>query len=1017
MIMVGETRAAQTVTSACVSEGVQIGGGQCVSEGVQTNGGNGCVSEGVQTRTMVGETRAAQTAPTVGAGIYTQTARSESVAAEAQTVLPEPGVVVHTQTTATATTNMATGTNEEAGADGMDLVQVAPGPAPAPREVAQMARDVSSCATALDTAGPGCDHYEMEAAGSWAPLELVQRLREACSFVEGAEWRVMLQRSGREVVAAASALEEALPLALSFVERALDADGKLQGELDEARSTIAAVHSHLDGVLKREKELLAAQKMTERAFEEPLRELETMVQDLQVAKDAIEARSVNISRSLQEKTQLLLLMEENLAEMKKGNETRFEQLERAHAKELSTALEEAKRKWAAEGPSRGPRNSGGSTPSASTPRALNPFAANPFGDDEEDQIRFSSLGATENFGLQVQKLPFESESSGQRDGNREQRPSEDQAEMITKLEQRLADVEQAAACERARVEQEAARERRILEDRLAAVEAAREEERTKEKEMLAMQVRACKTESEQVGTLRAKIAVLQSQFAAVQDESRLRGEELDQLYEEHSSDLNKAGAAIAAAQAAAQFVKDVSSEAIIAELVHLRAELRLLKLSAGEGEAGAEGEGEAMGQAGNARCKISGTEASVDQVQHQLEELLNKTADSGVEVQELLERQEETETRYGVLMAEHEALEQQLASSQAECERLQTSVRDMELKLAECSENARLNKDRADELSRQNSQIVHKLQMSLKKKHDAESECAKAVAEAARHASDAAGAHCQARGLRSELHLMRQQYESFRRKSFSCPVSDGPPQQIGSSIDLDEVQKVVVRGDPEELENCLLEALDEIKWRRDVRVGSVDDDEKQTAIANETAAIRTEVLEMEVEHLTKEIVESRALHAAALHHARVMSDDLFSCAKEVGDVHTRLCVGLEAVLMNSEEDTREVLQQHKQVVKQLLDRSDKLQAAESQIASLEMKLKGKRSKQHEEDVLNLRQQLQRSEGRCQALEEEGRLRHDASLESIAMLSKLLEETQRELESCKQQAASSCAPSDADDRRQ
>lgn len=128
-------------SSIGVSEGVQIGGGECVSEGVQTNAGNECVSEGVQTSLVVGEAKAAQTAPTAGAGIHTQTVQSESVAAAAQTVAPEPGVVVHTQTTATTTTNMATGTaDEEAEPHGVDLAQVAPGPAPAPREVSQMTR-------------------------------------------------------------------------------------------------------------------------------------------------------------------------------------------------------------------------------------------------------------------------------------------------------------------------------------------------------------------------------------------------------------------------------------------------------------------------------------------------------------------------------------------------------------------------------------------------------------------------------------------------------------------------------------------------------------------------------------------------------------------------------------------------------------------------------------------------------------------------------------------------------------
>jgi len=55
---------------------------------------------------------------------------------------------------------------------------------------------------------------------------------------------------------------------------------------------------------------------------------------------------------------------------------------------------------------------------------------------------------------------------------------------------------------------------------------------------------------------------------------------------------------------------------------------------------------------------------------------------------------------------------------------------------------------------------------------------------------------------------------------------------------------------------------------------------------------------------------------------------------------------------------------------------------------------------HEKDVAELRQQLRDSEARLASLKEETRLKHEANLESIAMLSELLEETQSELESCK-----------------
>jgi hypothetical protein len=72
-------------------------------------------------------------------------------------------------------------------------------------------------------------------------------------------------------------------------------------------------------------------------------------------------------------------------------------------------------------------------------------------------------------------------------------------------------------------------------------------------------------------------------------------------------------------------------------------------------------------------------------------------------------------------------------------------------------------KKRGDELSKQNSEIAHKLQIALRKKAEAEAESSKALHEAARHAATAAGAQCEARGLRAEIELMREKYESFRR--------------------------------------------------------------------------------------------------------------------------------------------------------------------------------------------------------------------------------------------------------------
>ena len=129
---------------------------QSMSEGIQI-GGVGLVSEGVQTMAVGSSlsvsSTAAQTRPAAGTGIHTQTLRSESRASAAQTVGPETSTTA-TATMVPATATTATGTGDEAETEGgMDTVEVAPGPAPAPREL--MGSDSSSVATSLDAHGPG----------------------------------------------------------------------------------------------------------------------------------------------------------------------------------------------------------------------------------------------------------------------------------------------------------------------------------------------------------------------------------------------------------------------------------------------------------------------------------------------------------------------------------------------------------------------------------------------------------------------------------------------------------------------------------------------------------------------------------------------------------------------------------------------------------------------------------------------------------------------------------------------
>jgi len=172
---------------------------------------------------------------------------------------------------------------------------------------------------------------------------------------------------------------------------------------------------------------------------------------------------------------------------------------------------------------------------------------------------------------------------------------------------------------------------------------------------------------------------------------------------------------------------------------------------------------------------------------------------------------------------------------------------------------------------------------------------------------------------------------------------------------------------------------------------------REASIASETAAIRTEVLEMEVESLTKEIVEGRANRAAAVHRLNIFIEDLSRSAQEVGEIHAAICIGLEEVLMDSEENTYEVVQQHKHILVQLVQEEQARKDAETALQTHLEKSKGKAAKIKEVDLQTLRKDLDDSKGKSEALEEEMRLTQDANNSNIAMLTDLLEETQSELE--------------------
>ena len=184
----------------------------------------------------------------------------------------------------------------------------------------------------------------------------------------------------------------------------------------------------------------------------------------------------------------------------------------------------------------------------------------------------------------------------------------------------------------------------------------------------------------------------------------------------------------------------------------------------------------------------------------------------------------------------------------------------------------------------------------------------------------------------------------------------------------------------------MLSALNEITWMRQGGIANEQacaeegQREREVLIVNETKAIRTEVLEIEVENLTKEVVEARASRAATVHRVRMFIEDLALTARELGDAHAMLCIGLEDVVMDSEENTYSVLQQHKHVLQELADEKEARRLAEDALVALEKRKKWSRAGQitndeimHHAYVLKLRHDLSDVQRKMRTLTEEAQV--------------------------------------------
>ena len=230
------------------------------------------------------------------------------------------------------------------------------------------------------------------------------------------------------------------------------------------------------------------------------------------------------------------------------------------------------------------------------------------------------------------------------------------------------------------------------------------------------------------------------------------------MYAENSADLKKSAAALAAAENTIQTTKGIQISAVVEELVYLRAEVRRYQLSEKDSNEIQEGDERKILGSGTERRSSSGKSpprglgdesgnASIELVQEMqetLDELLDRSHQAEDGMEQLLALQEESELREKALVSERDALQRELQVLRGTVAALEADVAKMTAVIPEPDSGAGVwvaedteihrallakEKKRGDELSRQNSQIVHKLQDALRKKKEAEISAEKAIAE------------------------------------------------------------------------------------------------------------------------------------------------------------------------------------------------------------------------------------------------------------------------------------------------
>uniref|UniRef100_A0A7S4NT57 Uncharacterized protein n=1 Tax=Guillardia theta TaxID=55529 RepID=A0A7S4NT57_GUITH len=289
----------------------------------------------------------------------------------------------------------------------------------------------------------------------------------------------------------------------------------------------------------------------------------------------------------------------------------------------------------------------------------------------------------------------------------------------------------------------------------------------------------------------------------------------EELLQEHEKDLHKSSIALNAALTAAQHVGNMKAEAMMQELVILRREKEMKEILSGqENNAEAMEELEEREARREERRNRPGGEAldahMMSSMKDEIEKLLARRANDLQAIDELLQRQAANQLQEDQLREENRQLKEEMKRLREE----PSQLRDQETlqTVQDLQQEIEREKDIHSNLSKQNAEIAHRLQVALNKQKQLQSDKDKAAEEEAKLAAELAGALCEARGLREELEVLRR--NSLHHQQQQQQQQQHEQHLMAGDVDLDDTEAILQRGDAEELEMQLRLAVSEIMRRR-----------------------------------------------------------------------------------------------------------------------------------------------------------------------------------------------------------